>query len=43
MNANIFGTIANVFQQMSVKEMRFQMLLYQANNQMYNLKLDSDL
>ena len=43
MNANIIGTIANVFQQMNIKEMKLQELLDVANIHMYNLKLESTL
>ena len=41
MNANIFGTIANVFQSMALKEMKHQAVFDQANYHMYNLKLDN--
>ena len=43
MSANIIGTITNVFQQISLKEMKLQELLDEANTHMHSLKLESNV
>ena len=43
MNANIFGTISNVYQQVNMKEATLQVMLDQANYYMYELNLDNRL
>ena len=43
MTANIFGTIANVYNQMNLKKMKVQEMVDVANSHMYNLKLESKL
>ena len=43
MNANIFGTIANIFQSINRKAQRFQEQIDVANTSMKNMKLPETL
>jgi len=43
MNANIFGTIANIFQSINRKAQRFQEQIDVANTSMKNMKLPEPL
>jgi hypothetical protein len=43
LNANVFGTISNIFQQMNAKEQKYVEQCNLADNLMYNLKLDKPL
>ena len=43
MNANIFGTITNIFQQLNVKTQKLQDKVDIANSNMYSLKIPRDI